>query len=198
MKERKRRWKLLAFVVVGLLVVALLSFGSTAWATPAQDALHQTVFGKVADVCQGVDDRGVTFTILLTSDKDWTNVTFVDEIPPMMIIDDVIVDPPADSINVVDNRVEIYWASLSSGAEITITVICTVDEGVIDLCPLANTAVIEFTDDKGTWEMTAPMDPVYPECFPCFVPEGSSILLLGSGLAGLAGYAGMKWRGRKR
>jgi hypothetical protein len=30
-----------------------------------------------------------------------------------------------------------------------------------------------------------------------FVPEAGSILLLGSGLAGLAGYAALRWRGRE-
>jgi hypothetical protein len=30
-----------------------------------------------------------------------------------------------------------------------------------------------------------------------FVPEAGSLLLLGSGLVGLAGYAGLRWRGRK-
>ena len=30
-----------------------------------------------------------------------------------------------------------------------------------------------------------------------FVPEPGSILLLGSGLAGLAGYAGLRWRARQ-
>jgi len=32
---------------------------------------------------------------------------------------------------------------------------------------------------------------------PEFVPEPGSILLLGSGLAGLAGYAALRWRGRE-
>ncbi|NIN99859.1 MAG: PEP-CTERM sorting domain-containing protein [Anaerolineae bacterium] len=30
-----------------------------------------------------------------------------------------------------------------------------------------------------------------------FVPEPGSILLLGSGLAGLAGYASLRWRARE-
>jgi len=30
-----------------------------------------------------------------------------------------------------------------------------------------------------------------------FVPEAGSLLILGSGLVGLAGYAGLRWRGRK-
>ena len=35
------------------------------------------------------------------------------------------------------------------------------------------------------------------EAVEAFVPEPGSILLLGSGLAGLAGYAGLRWRTRK-
>jgi hypothetical protein len=35
------------------------------------------------------------------------------------------------------------------------------------------------------------------ECEEEFVPEPSSVLLLGSGLLGLAGYAGLRFRNRK-
>jgi hypothetical protein len=33
---------------------------------------------------------------------------------------------------------------------------------------------------------------------PEFVPEPGAVLLLGSGLMGLAGYAGLRWRSRER
>jgi len=35
------------------------------------------------------------------------------------------------------------------------------------------------------------------EAVEAFVPEPGTVMLLGSGLAGLAGYAGLRWRGRK-
>lgn len=41
------------------------------------------------------------------------------------------------------------------------------------------------------------IDIVLEDPTPEFVPEPGSILLLGSGLAGLAGYATLRWRGRE-
>ena len=35
MRTREKRWGLLAFVTMALVIVALLSFSSSAWATPA-------------------------------------------------------------------------------------------------------------------------------------------------------------------
>jgi len=44
MKEQRKRWGPLAFVAAGLVIVALLSLSSSAWATPAQkNPLQQTV-----------------------------------------------------------------------------------------------------------------------------------------------------------
>jgi hypothetical protein len=91
------------------------------------------------------------------------------------------------------------------GMTCDLVAIC-VDEA---FCPGGNNAhsLASLEDFYGTW--TISVGPARAEwddsatflfaevCEAEFVPEPGSILLLGSGLAGLAGYAGLRWRTRE-
>ena len=55
-----------------------------------------------------------------------------------------------------------------------------------------NTASVVVEDPS--WEFDVPDTPAYVDvCEEEFIPEAGSLLLLGSGLAGLTGYASLRW-----
>jgi hypothetical protein len=184
MKEDNKRWRVLAFVAMGLVLAGLLSLSSSAWATPGQDALRQTVLAKVAEVCDPLEAKDVVFKFTFTNwIETWENVEFTDQIDPILTIDKVTVacQPapcPADT-----------WASGPGVNPVKVTM------GAPPNSLPANSIVfitIECTETRSAgWR---------GEVRPCeeFVPETSSVLLLGGGLIGLAGYAGMRWRARRR
>ena len=209
MKELRKRSRLLVFVALGLVVAALLSLSPIAWATPAQDALRQTVVGKDGAVCDPLEKDDVVFTFSFTNgEEEWTDIEFTDDIHPWLTVIDVTweceragaqVDCPEDTSwdsgpGVIPVVVTMGFApySLPADTTVTITIECTCSEhGEIE-----NIGTVEFTSLYGTYTRDARWTGVVDPCEE-FVPEAGSLLLLGGGVAGLAGYIGMRWRARR-
>lgn len=206
MKEHNKRWRVLAFVAMGLVLAGLLSLSSSAWATPGQDALRQTVIGKVAEVCDPREADDVVFKFTFTNGAEtWENVEFTDQINPILTIDKVTVacQPapcPADTwasgpgVNPVKVTMGAPPNSLPANSIVFITIECTAQ----GYGTIGNTGTVEF-DDQWFNDQTRSAG-WRGQVRPCeeFVPETSSVLLLGGGLVGLAGYAGARWRARRR
>jgi len=156
-------------------------------------------------VCAARDEK-LTYTIQFGFDAAWTDVQIVDEIDPPLQIDDVTLDvnglPPLPGFWAWDydddsGRLTVSIPSVPAGAFITITIYATVPDTIPGNIPITNVAC-EYIQDK---RVMCCGERVYVKVRPCveeFVPEAGSLLLLGSGLAGLAGYAGMRWRARRR
>ena len=202
MKEHNKRWRVLALVAMGLVVAGLLSLSSSAWATPGQDALRQTVVAKVAEVCSPLEPDHVVFTFTFNSwGQVWTNVVFTDQINPILAIDNVTVQcQPApcpagtwDSGPGVNPVTVTMPAPLPADTIVTIRVECTAQ----GYGTIGNIGTVQFVDGSGPVTLSAQWT---GQVRPCeeFVPEMSSVLLLGGGLVGLAGYAGTRWRARRR
>jgi hypothetical protein len=202
MRERKKRWRLLVFVAMGLVIVALLSISSSAWATPAQNQAQQNqTVAPIKEATGGCQGQQATFTIQFTNGEQWTNVVITDNIDPRLRIDNVTVRcqpapcPPGTTVTGPGiNPVVVTIPTLPTDTEVTITIECYIPWD----CPvgtIVNVGIVTFTDSTGTWQY-APTASL--TIAPCFVPEAGSLLLLGSGLAGLAGYSGLRWRVRRK
>ena len=214
MKEHNKRWRVLAFVAMGLVLAGLLSLSSSAWATPGQDALRETILLKDAEVCAPREPDDVVFKFTFANgdgdsenngDEDWENVEFTDQIDPLLTIDKVTVacQPapcPADTsasgpgVNPVKVTMGAPPNSLPANSIVFITIECTAQ----GYGTIGNTGTVEF-DDQWFNDQTRSAG-WRGQVRPCeeFVPEMSSVLLLGGGLVGLAGYAGTRWRARRR
>jgi hypothetical protein len=199
MREPKRRWRLLAPVAMVLVVVALLSLSPSAWATPIQKQAQQTVPPQksAAGECVGED---LIFTVNFRNGSAWADVTITDVIDDRLRIDEVTVEcqpGPCPAGTTVSgpgvNPVVVFIPNLPANSTVTITVRCWCPPDVTPVT-FVNTATVVFTDPTGTWTYTTSAD---VRVIDCFVPEAGSLLLLGSGLAGLAGYAGLRWRVRR-
>ncbi len=208
MSDQRKRWGLFGFVAAGLVMVALLSLGSSAWATPAQNPLQQTVAClKTVDkeeVCLPGLPK-LVYTIQFSFPDPWTDVEVVDTLHPPLQVDDVTLEvngltPPPGfwswHYDPVANETIISIPFLPANVVVTINIYCTVPD-TLPLPSVITNVACEYIHGR---LITCCHDPVYVKVVPCeeFVPEAGSLLLLGSGLGGLGGYAAMRWRARRR
>jgi hypothetical protein len=189
-RERKKRWGFVVLVSTVLVLVGLLSLTSTAWATPAQTHAQQQSIPptKEADqtvVCPG---ESLVFEIFFRAGPtNWDNVVVTDDIDPLLTIEDVMTSK--GTVLVVGQLVTVNVGNLIAGETVTIRITCTLEEGASPGFLVENTA----TAVVGVPELEFDASDYIEVCTPEFIPEPSSLLLLGSGLAGLASYAGMRW-----
>jgi hypothetical protein len=190
-EERRKRRGLLAFVAVVLVIVALLSFISpSAWATPAQThAQQQTVKRPDIDCCE--PGKPFVFEITFETAEAWHNVVVTDDLHPFLKIDDVWTSHGTASY--VGQLVTVDVGDIPANTIVIIRITSTVQDGAPACFLIYNTASVVVEDPAWTFDVPKG-EPMYIEvCCEEFVPEPSSLLLLGSGLIGLAGYAGMRW-----
>jgi len=192
--ERNRRWGLLAFVTVGLVVVALISLSSAAWATPAlEHALQQSVPPyKTSDETTIVAGEELVFEITFTAGPDtWHNVVVTDNVGPHLRIDSVWTS--RGSASWAGQLVTVDVGNVPAGTKVTIRIRCTVLDTIAEVDEVENCALVVVKNPTLDFWACTTIDVEL-----VFVPEGGSLLLRGTGLAGLAGYAGMRWRARVR
>jgi hypothetical protein len=194
MRTREKRWGLLAFVTMALVIVALLSFSSSAWATPAQEHAQQQSVPpiKTADmkvVCPG--ERFVFEISFRAGPENWYDVVVTDDMDPAIRIDNVWTSQGTASY--VGQLVTVDVGDVTAGTTVTVRITCTVRDTAPAGFRIDNTASVVVERPSLVFDPSA-----YIVICGEFVPEPSSLLLLGSGLAGLAGYAGMRWSSRGR
>jgi hypothetical protein len=153
-------------------------------------------------------DEPVLFTITVASPPGppdgqnlatWYDVRVTDVIDPDFEIVNVEVTPPADDVNVSGNTVVVMVNSLAPGEFFAVRITVRLTSGADPGGVVLNQATVQFKDEQGVEQEVQVSDVV--EVNVCeevpFVPEASTLVLLGSAVSALAGYAGLQFRSRR-
>jgi uncharacterized repeat protein (TIGR01451 family) len=189
MRERRRRWGFVVLMSTVLVIVGLLSLTSTAWATSAQKHAEQQSVPpvKTTNKTTVIAGEELVFEIIFTAGPDtWYGVVVTDDMDPYLRIDSVTTSQGTASW--AGQLVTVNVGNVTAGTTVTISIRCTVRDTVPGGYEIVNTAVLVVEDPELVFRPRRTVD-VEEE----FVPEAGSLLLLGSGLAGLVSYAGMRW-----
>lgn len=127
------------------------------------------------------------FTIVATNNGPGTahNVVVTDELDPGLEITSVQTTKGTHSVAAQLVTVNVGTLAVDESVTITIRVLAHVAGAVLNVAQLA------------ALEGEATSNEVILNASGEFVPEAGSLLLLGSGLSGLAGYAALRWRSRR-
>jgi fimbrial isopeptide formation D2 family protein len=199
MKIGSNRRNLLAFMAMGLLLVAMLSIVPSAWATPPQGtAAQQTVTVppiKSSDKALVSPGENLVFEILVnnpaTASDTWTSSVVTDEVDSNLRIDNVITTQGTASW--VGQTVTVNIGDVPPGTNVTIRIYCTVRASAPIGYEVVNSALLAHSGYPP--RASTPVTVIVEEEF---VPEATSLLLVSSGLAGLAWYSRVSWRARRR
>jgi fimbrial isopeptide formation D2 family protein len=197
--------------VVRSLALALITLLLLAPVVAAQEEPPDTAkppsINKIADETGLLLGDSVRFTIVVInpsgpdSDGTWMNVRVTDNIDRALHID--AADSTKGTVTIDGQTVVVDGGiTLAPGDQFVITIDCTLigpaDAGEV----LTNTARLEYTDSEGTpqppVDAEEPVKIVVEEQIPPVVPEASSLLLVGSAVCGLAGYASLQLLSRRR
>jgi len=168
-----------------------VSFGTT----PISVNPHDLSIIKSASPNPVLVGSNLTFHLVVmnTGTLSATNVMVTDTLPANVTF--VSATPSQGSCNLVAGVVKCSLGNLLGGASVTINIV--VVPTVVG--PLSNTATVagnERETNTANNSSTANVT-VISSNPPAQVPEGDTLMLVGTGLAGLAGYAGLRWRARR-
>jgi hypothetical protein len=147
-------------VLWGVLVVLAVLLVMTMAAAALCAVLPMSVTEKTEPPQAGPGDT-VTVTITVsnpnpqtqiarTNDSTWYNHHLIVEIDPALQIDDVVVIPPPDDLDVEDNTITVLVHEVAPGESFTTTVYCTVLGDVEPGHLIFNRYRLEYTDAEGS------------------------------------------------
>ena len=199
-QERKLK-RVLAFVGVTLAVAALLSATPSAWATPAQRTGAQETVTippvKTSDKAVVSPGDKLVFEILVanpaSASDTWTSAVVTDDVDSNLRIDNVTTTQ--GSASWAGQMVTVNIGNIPPGTTVTIRIYVTVRDTAPAGYEVINRAYLSHSGYPARGSTPVTVTVMVEEAF---VPEMGSLLLLGSGLAGLAGFAGMSWRARRK
>jgi hypothetical protein len=194
--------------LAGIVLLLVLLVAVPVAAAQVPPTLQPPGVVKFADRDLCCFDEPVLFTITVASPPGppdgqnlatWYDVRVTDVIDPDFEIVNVEVTPPADDVNISGNTVVVTVNSLAPGEFFVVGITVRLRAGAEPGGVILNQATVQFKDEVGVEQEVSASDVV--EVDVCdevpFVPEASTLVLLGSAASALAGYAGLQIRSRR-